>query len=96
MRRRRNPEVIAGRIAADGSITTGDGFTCQKGSTGTYVLTFPGLRLLSVTANPALNGAWGIYEYQWTANAVTLFAFTTGGAIAADIPIAFVAVGVQQ
>jgi hypothetical protein len=42
MRRRRNPEIITGMVAADGTIQRGEDFTCTKvGGLGQYTLLFP-------------------------------------------------------
>jgi hypothetical protein len=50
-KKRRQPEIIAGRVNADGTIAAGDGFTVSKGGTGNYTITFaPGLRLTVAVA----------------------------------------------
>lgn len=38
MRRRRNPEIVSGRVNGDGTIAAGSDFTVTKGSTGAYVV----------------------------------------------------------
>lgn len=92
-RRRRNPEVIAGRVNADGSIASGDGFTVTKGATGLYTLNFPSsFRLVALTPAPFNNG------FGTGQNAVPgqVFIFLSSTAAAADSAFSFIAVGVQQ
>lgn len=94
MRRRRNPEVIAGRVNADGSIAAGDGFTVTPAG-GNYTVTLlPGFRLIAASANPAAGGG----AFTTTLAAFTersfLVTMVTAGA-AATQPFSFIAVGVQ-
>lgn len=88
-RRRRNPEIIAGRVASDGTIVSGDGFTCVKTGTGALSFRFPAsFRLIGWSA---ISSAGAAYIYSGA----------VGGGIdtqasAGDAGVSFVAVGVQQ
>lgn len=96
MRRRRAPEIIAGRIAADGSIQAGDGFTVVKSATGTYVLTFPNFRLISCNGNVS-GGGVTVIASSYGANTVTLTSLNTSG-VGTDpsSSLSFTAFGNQQ
>jgi hypothetical protein len=95
-RRRRNPEIIAGRVNADGSIAAGDGFTVQKTGTGAYTVTLAsGFRMLGAIVSP-----YATYGVVWQASA-TERSFVVSTVIAntgasSDMPFNIVAVGVQQ
>ena len=91
MRRRRNPEVVAGRVAADGSIVAGTGFAVQRTAAGSYSITTPGLRPISATASPAAapNGA---YMTAIAGDVFTIVVTNTSG-VAVDVSFSFVAVG---
>lgn len=95
-RRRRTPEIIAGRVNADGSIAAGDGFTVVKTATGIYAISLPsGFRLIAATAS-----VWGTSNFfAQTANyaerSFEVRGLTTAAA-AQDTTFTFVAVGVQQ
>jgi len=97
MRRRRNPEIIAGRVNADGTTAAGDGFTVQKTATGTYVVTItaPGFRLLAAVACATIvnQSAAAAAQNDRVFN-ITVYFCTTGALT--DQPSAFQAVGVQQ
>lgn len=96
MKRRRTPEIIAGRVNADGTIAAGDGFTVAKGGTGGYSVTFaPGFRLLTATASSGGGAAASVQCLGWASNSFTPAPITTGAAFV-DAPFTFVAAGVQQ
>jgi hypothetical protein len=101
-RRRRNPEIIAGRVNADGSIAgmTGGEFTVQKTSTGTYMITLPAsFRPVSASGNPISAGAGAMIHFDsvpWD-NRVRAFGFTSVTTPAfVDVAFTVVVVGVQQ
>jgi hypothetical protein len=92
MRRRRNPEIIAGRVAANGDVLAGEGFTVSRAQgTGIYVLTFaPGFRLVAVTATPT---PWGwCATDSWADRSLRVLTSPNGAALG-DNSFAFVAVG---
>jgi hypothetical protein len=94
MRRRRNPEIIAGRVNADGSIAAGDGFTVQKTAVGVYALTFaPGFRVVSLSAVPVLQPVF--LGANPAASPCTVSALSSAGS-PGDFAFTFTAVGVQQ
>lgn len=92
MRWRRAPEAGGGRIKADGTIEAGDGFTCNKTGTGTYVLTFP-FRVVSLTVQSisAIDARFVVFpfdgktctvgSYQWASSTLldNAFSFTVVG-----------------
>jgi len=90
MRRRRNKEVIAGRVNANGTIAAGDEFQVRKPSAGAYYITFPlGFRLLSIVA--ATGGVNTVmFSGSYTENSA-LISTTT----ASDTFFSFIAVGYQ-
>ena len=95
MQERRQPEIIAGRVNADGSIAAGDGFSVQKTGTGTYVITMaPGFRLLSVVTSATIvnQAAAGAVQNDRVFN-INVFLCSTGAL--SDQPSCFTAVGVQ-
>jgi hypothetical protein len=96
MRSRRKPEIIAGRVNADGSIAAGDGFTITKTGTGAYTLTLLGnFRMISVTVTP-MTGTFHIAVLSAPAERTTniaMFVSTTGAV--ADAQFVFAAVGIQ-
>lgn len=94
--KRRQPEIIAGRVNADGSIAAGDGFTVTKGTAGIYTLTFAaGFRLVSITTS--LGTAIGGYTMPNTygERTVNVNVNNTSNTLT-DIAWNFTAVGVQQ
>jgi hypothetical protein len=95
MRRRRSPEVIAGRVNADGSIAAGDGFTVQKTGTGLYAITIRGMRLVSATAS--YYGGYSATLVNTGVHGENFFTVVTQTTAAAgsDQPFTFTAVGVQ-
>ena len=97
MRQRRQPEIIAGRVAADGSIQTGDGFSVQKTGAGAYTINLPsGFRTVGFTMS-AYAGA-GAVGGTFSASSVTSYGITTYNSsfAATDGAFSFIAVGVQQ
>jgi len=100
MQERRQPEIVAGRVNADGSIAAGDGFTVTKGAAGTYTVAFPGsFRAVSVVAMPAGTASTvGIVTQNVgavTGQAITVVVLNTAGN-AIDGAFMFTAVGAQQ
>lgn len=96
MRPRRQLETIAGRVNGDGSIASGDGFTVQFVSTGTYTLRFPpGFRLVGVGLAINLGGYYGGY-FANADGSVEVRTYLTSTSAAASAPWSFVAAGVQQ
>jgi hypothetical protein len=94
MRRRRNVEIIAGRVNSDGSIAAGEGFGVNKFATGGYTITFaPGFRLLALQVTPYSAGNVYLgHSNAYTERGSTVTLFTTAGA-GIDFPWTFVAVG---
>ena len=96
MRRRRNPEIIAGRVNADGSIAAGDGFTIAKeAGAGSYTIMFSvGFRVVGFTLSflSSNTGYYGVTNER-TISVQTVSAPGGGGV---NIPFSFVAAGVQQ
>lgn len=91
--KRRAPEIIAGRVNADGTIAAGDGFTVQKTGTGQYVLAFGNFRLIATVAS-VLNATGDADPNAHAANTVIINTFTLAAA-AQDLPFSFIAVGTQ-
>lgn len=103
MRRTRSPEIVAGRVDANGSIIAGDGFVVQKMPTGLYIITItvPGFRLLAATITPqsagtSAYGGGGAAPYLPTANSfgVNILVSNTGAGI--DGMFSFIAVGAPR
>lgn len=98
MRGRRKPEIIAGRVNADGSIAAGDGFTVVRSSTGSYIVTFSsGFRLIAADVTPASAGGTvvGGYALAYTERSVNMQTILGTGA-GTDVGLSFIAAGVQQ
>lgn len=92
MRRRRNLEIIAGRVNADGTVAVNDGQFNVTGSAGVYIITFaPGFRLISATASAS---AIAMID-TWTGTSMRVVTVTTVGGAAAAAPFSFIAVGTQ-
>jgi hypothetical protein len=89
-----NLRILRGRIAADGSISHGSGFTVSKSSTGIYTVIpdqmFSGIPTVTATVFNAAGG-----RVSLSANAANQFEFTTWSAqgATADRDIEFIAVG---
>jgi hypothetical protein len=95
MRRRRSPEIIAGRVNGDGSIATGDGFTVQRTGTGNYIVTFAaGFRMTGFSATVASSNE--IFYQSPTDRTINVQTASTAGGALFDGAWAFVAVGTQQ
>jgi hypothetical protein len=95
MRRRRNPEIIAGRIGGDGSVQIGDGFICQRTGVGIYKVILPsGFRILTVTVTPvqAANCNFYIQVGSLVDNTFGVVGYTMPSTNA-DIAFSFIAVG---
>lgn len=96
MQERRQPEIIAGRVNADGSIASGDGFAVQFVSTGVYTLRFaPGFRLVGISHGVAAGG----FYMGMTVNAdgsIDVRTYLTSTSAAASAAWGFVAAGIQQ
>jgi hypothetical protein len=97
MEKRRQPEIIAGRINADGTIAAGDGFAVQKTGTGTYDIRIRGgFRVANAVANYVGGFATVlVHTSAYVENGFTVATMTTAAA-GQDQPFSFVAVGVQQ
>jgi hypothetical protein len=97
MRGRRRQEIISGRVNADGSIATGDGFSNAKTSAGIHVVTLQlGFRLVSVTMSTAGNYAM-INADTFTERSFRVTISSTASSFtASDQPFTFIAVGIQQ
>jgi hypothetical protein len=94
--KRRQPEVIAGRVNADGTIAAGDGFTVSKGGTGNYTITFaPGMRLTVAVAGGTLAAGGWAQTAGYSDRAFTVLTYSTAN-VATDIAFSFIAVGMQQ
>lgn len=99
MRRRRAPEIIAGRVNADGSIAAGDGFTVQKTGTGTYTVYFNqrNFRPISAVACPAQSISAYCTVQSLTEAGFAMASGTVGATpVAVDTAFHFVAAGIQQ
>ena len=95
MRRRRDPETIAGRVNGAGGITAGDGFAARTTGTGVYVIDFPAaFRILSFTGTSESGGR--ILGVVYSGNSVTVTSYIANTLAADGQPFSFVAVGVQQ
>jgi hypothetical protein len=97
MRRRRTPEIIAGRVNPDGTTAAGDGFTVVKGSTGVFTINFPaGFRLTTCTVSEASGENYSCTVSAFTASSVNVVIYLANTAAATNQAFAFIAVGVQQ
>jgi hypothetical protein len=98
MRRRRTPEVIAGRVNSDGSIAaaTDPRITTAKFGTGAYTVTLPpDFRLVTAVATTNNSASWTIEATVGSSGfQVNIYASST--AAAGDASFNFVAVGAQQ
>lgn len=97
MRRKRNPEIIAGRVNADGSIAAGAGFSVYKITNGKFAVTLDsGFKIISVTALSSgffyipLNQIFHDNYFE------IMISNTFGGGSLVDSGFNFIAVGVQQ
>lgn len=90
MRRRRSPEVVAGRVNSDGTILAGTDFTSIRNSAGNYTLTFPGLRLVSLTGNAS--GAFVVLVTTYTDRNVIVVT-NNMSSVSSDTAFSFQAVG---
>lgn len=96
MEKRRQPEIITGRVNADGTIAAGDGFTVQKTGTGSYTLAFTqGFRVLSCVTCLSVLTTFLAYPTAYTERTVAVSTFNDSTGALGDQPFSFVAVGVQ-
>lgn len=97
MRRRRNLEIIAGRVNADGTIATGDGFSVSVPGTGHYLITFAsGFRLFAMTVSSQQNAVPGaIAATSTTPNSAEIWMNSPSSVLTASA-FQFIAVGMQQ
>lgn len=97
MRDIRQPQIIAGRVNADGSIAAAGGdFTVTRSSLGLYVVTVP-FRLVALTANMVYGGTNGFIELDTiTERSVRVNVLNGGGTALIDAAFMFIATGVQQ
>jgi hypothetical protein len=95
VRRRRNLETIAGRVNNDGTVAAGSGFNCSNPANGTWVIMFPGFRLLSVNPVPGADFLGYVLTDTYTENTCRVKMYTSAGAVASQ-PWSFIAVGYQQ
>jgi len=93
MRRRRAPEIIAGRVNANGTVAMGDNFQVIKGGTGVYTVYFAsGFRLISATVTAGAGyGVTSFSERTITFNFGTVASPSTPQ----DTGFSFIAVGMQ-
>jgi hypothetical protein len=95
MRRRRNPEIICGRVNANGTVMAGENFAVQKGPTGVFYLLFPpSFKLLSLTANS--QGNYYITQTVVMSDGRGQVAFSTVAGAAVDMAFSFTAMGNQR
>jgi len=97
MRRTRQPEIIFGRVAANGQILDGDGrFAIQRTGTGQYIITFErGFRFASATGSAFQSGMTVTFSAP-TENTVNVTTVTTTTGTVTDATWAFDAKGYQQ
>lgn len=97
MRRRRSPEIIAGKVNANGTIAMGDEFTVVKGTTGLYTLYFPAnFRLISVVGSSGAGSNALFVNGGVSENSIAIAMYTANTAVLVDVMFHFQAVGVQQ
>lgn len=98
MRQRRQPEIIAGRVAADGTLSscTDDRTHTSKSATGIWVIYFPdSFRVVSVSVNCNQANNY-VMSASLGSGLVQVDAFASTTAARTDVPFTFTAVGVQQ
>lgn len=96
MRRRRNLEVIAGRVSAAGAIDAGEGFTVLKTGTAVYVVTFPSsFRLLAASGGRSDSNGFVSALLGYDPNGVRFCTMNVSGTTV-DGAFSFVVVGYQQ
>jgi hypothetical protein len=98
MRRRRNPEIIAGRVNGnDGSMASADpGVTSSRSSAGVFVLNFEsGFRVRHVVVTPITNNDIRAAVTFLSASSVQVNVFGTAIGTGSDFSWGFVAVGAQ-
>jgi hypothetical protein len=83
--------VIAGQVAANGTITKGTGFTVNKTGTGNYVVTITAGGILQGASATGLGTAIQISAFTNTTFNLALYSFSGGAFAFADQPWSFVA-----
>lgn len=97
MEKRRQPEIIAGRVNADGSIAGGDGFSVAKTGTGVYGITFAsGFKFMSVAITPSTSAAAALGQNATERFVQVALSSTVPAFTGVDQAFSFIAVGVQQ
>lgn len=83
MKPERQPDIISGRVNADGTIASGSGFTVYKSNTGTYRLTFdPGFRVNAVLTQLLSQGNTHLaHTYSYSENGCGVVVFNTAGTV---------------
>jgi hypothetical protein len=95
--KRRQPEIIAGRVNADGSIAAGDGFTSQRTSAGNYTITLAaGMRVIAAVTSPLGSQAVVRTETAYGSQSFNVLAFGPSTLAVGDSAFTFIAVGIQQ
>jgi hypothetical protein len=99
MRRRRNPEIIAGRVNSDGTVTGPTDLVIAKNGTGIYNVILPsGFRMLSVHITPSDNTQFkiGIIQAPNVTGATVAAVLGTIAGAASDTTFYLTIVGVRQ
>jgi hypothetical protein len=98
MEKRRQPEIIAGRVNSDGTIASsvpGDSFTVVKGGAGVYTLNFAsGFRLIGLTITK-VGSDTPFYLGTPTERSCQVTSVSTIGGAGIDIGFCFTASGLQ-
>jgi len=95
VRRRRDPEIISGRMNADGTIAAGDGFTCVKGAAGNYTLRFPPNFIVVACCVTVVSITGNLVVATPSGNQVTIQLWSNS-AVATDMVFSFIATGPQR
>ena len=96
MRKRRNPEVIAGKYSSATTLASGDGyFASYVGSAGAWVITItvPGFRLVGAVASGASGGGYVTTVSTFTDTSFRITNYDVNGAAVESPTYSFVAVG---
>jgi hypothetical protein len=84
--------TIAGRVNGDGSIAqTAGGFTVQKTGSGTYVIKFPGSRLIGASASAMQPQDLLTALSAFTGDSFNVTTFNATNAAAGDVAFVFTA-----
>jgi len=98
VKRKRVPDIVAGRVNSDGTINGGEGFSVRKIGTGQYTITFDGKfkpYVCTVTPYIAASAFCGVVGYESNTVVVNTFVWNTANTVG-DCPFNFVAVGSPQ